>query len=119
MVIDSSLGTLCNFDTLAMTWGGIGRVRGRTGYLLHRENRGNCPPKKLSVKLQGISKFCQNTGKLVCSSCKFPDSRGKRKHRKFENDLSGYPVDGLHVNLGYFRKIPFPRLGKQKINYYY
>ena len=27
---------------------------------------------------QGIWKFCQNTGNLVCSSCKFADSRVKR-----------------------------------------
>ena len=35
----------------------------------------------LSGKIQGIWKFCQNTGKtqhLVCSGCKFPDSKGKR-----------------------------------------
>ena len=30
------------------------------------------------VKKQGIWKFCQNTGNLVGSSCKFPDSKGKR-----------------------------------------
>ena len=32
----------------------------------------------LSGKTQGIWKFCQNTRNLVCSSCKFPDSKGKR-----------------------------------------
>ena len=35
----------------------------------------------LSGKTQGILKFCQNTGKtgnLVCSSWKFPDSKGTR-----------------------------------------
>ena len=32
----------------------------------------------LSGKTQGIWKFCQNTGNLVCSSCKFPDSKSKR-----------------------------------------
>ena len=31
-----------------------------------------------SGKTQGFWKFCQNTGNLVCSSCKFPDSKGKR-----------------------------------------
>ena len=31
----------------------------------------------LSGKTQGIWKFCQNTGNLVCSSCKFPDYKGK------------------------------------------
>ena len=30
----------------------------------------------LSGKTQGIRKFCQNTGNLVCSSCQFPDSKG-------------------------------------------
>ena len=29
----------------------------------------------LSGKTQGIWKFCQNTGNLVCSICKFPDSK--------------------------------------------
>ena len=33
--------------------------------------------KILSGKTQGIWKFCQNTGNFVCSSCKFPDSKGK------------------------------------------
>ena len=30
------------------------------------------------AKTQDIWKFCQNTGNLVSSSCKFPDSKGKR-----------------------------------------
>ena len=34
--------------------------------------------KSLSGKTQGIWKLWENTGNLVCSSCKFPDSRGKR-----------------------------------------
>ena len=29
--------------------------------------------KNLSGKTKGIWKFCQNTGNLVCPSCKFPD----------------------------------------------
>ena len=33
--------------------------------------------KSLSGKTQGIWKFYQNMGNLVCSSCKFPDSKGK------------------------------------------
>ena len=33
--------------------------------------------KSVSGKTQGILKFCQNTGNFVCSSCKFPDSKGK------------------------------------------
>ena len=36
------------------------------------------PTKSLSGKTQEILKLCQNTGNLVCSSCKFPDSKGKR-----------------------------------------
>ena len=40
--------------------------------------QGKWQKKSLSGKTQGIWKFCQNTGNLVCSSCKFPDSKGKR-----------------------------------------
>ena len=47
-----------------------------TGYPLHRENRENGQRNSLSGKTQGIWKFCQSTGNLVCSSCKFPDSKG-------------------------------------------
>ena len=40
--------------------------------------QGKWPEKKsLSGKKQGIWKFCQNTGNLVYSSCKFPDSKVK------------------------------------------
>ena len=35
-------------------------------------------PVKEKTGNQGIWKSCQNTGNLVCSSCKFPDSKGKR-----------------------------------------
>ena len=50
-----------------------------SGYPLHRENRENGKKKKsLSGKTQGIWTFCENTGNLVCSSCKFPDSKGKK-----------------------------------------
>ena len=35
----------------------------------------NGQKKSLSGKTQGIWKFCQNTGNLVCSSCKFPGSK--------------------------------------------
>ena len=38
-------------------------------------------------KTHGILKFCQNTGNLVCSSCKFPDSQGKR-YLKFAGKIS-------------------------------
>ena len=48
------------------------------GYPLHRENRENGQNNSLSGKTQGIWKFCQNIEILVCSSCKFPDSKGKR-----------------------------------------
>ena len=47
------------------------------GYPRHRENRENDPKYSLSGKTQGIWKFCQNTGNLVCSSCKLHDSKGK------------------------------------------
>ena len=40
-----------------------------TGYPLHRENRENGPKRNPS---QG------NTGNCVCSSCKLPNSKGKR-----------------------------------------
>ena len=43
---------------------------GKTGKMVKRNS--------LSGKTQGIWKFCQNTGYLFCSSCKFPDSKGKR-----------------------------------------
>ena len=39
--------------------------------------QGKWQKKSLSGKTQGIWKFCQNTGNLVCSGCKFPDSKGK------------------------------------------
>ena len=45
-----------------------GGVYLEAGYPLHRENREN--DKKKSGKTQGIWKFCQNTGILVCSSCR-------------------------------------------------
>ena len=38
--------------------------------------QGKWEKKSLSGKTQGIWKFCQNTGNFVCSSCKFPDSKG-------------------------------------------
>ena len=43
------------------------------GYPLHRENRVNGQGDSLSGKTQGIWNFSQNTGNLVCPSCKFPD----------------------------------------------
>ena len=48
------------------------------GSLLHRETKQIGQTKSLSGKTQGILKFCQNTGNFVYSSCKFPDSKGKR-----------------------------------------
>ena len=40
--------------------------------------QGKLPKNSLSEKTQGIWKCCQNTLNLVCSSCEFPDSEGKR-----------------------------------------
>ena len=48
------------------------------GYPRHRENRENGKKKSLSGKTQGNWKFCQNTGNLVCSNWKFPDSKDER-----------------------------------------
>ena len=48
-----------------------------SGSPLHRDKRENGHNRSLSGKTQGIWKFCQNTSNLVCSSCKFPDSKGK------------------------------------------
>ena len=48
------------------------------GYPVHRESRENGQNNSLLGKTQGIWKSYQNTGNLVCSSCKFPDSKGKR-----------------------------------------
>ena len=39
---------------------------------LHRENKENGQKNSL------LGKCCQNTGNLVCASCKFPYSKGKR-----------------------------------------
>ena len=50
-----------------------------SGYPLHRENRESGRKKSMSGKTQGIWKCCQNTGNLVCSSFKFPDSKAKVK----------------------------------------
>ena len=63
-----------------------------------------------SGKTQGIWKFCQNTGNLVCSRCKFPDSKGNRYFKICRNFflffsffslislLSQYCVCNSHVN---------------------
>ena len=48
-----------------------------SGYPRHMGKQGKWPKKSQSGKTQGIWKFCQNTGNFVCSSCKFPDSKGK------------------------------------------
>ena len=56
-------------------------VKDYTGYPLHRENRGNGKNKYLSGKtgnLEILPKHRENTGNLVCSSCQFPDFKGKR-----------------------------------------
>ena len=47
---------------------------------------------------QGIWKFCQNTGNFVCSSCIFPESKGKgdfnicRKHFQFSLSQISLPI---------------------------
>ena len=65
----------------------------------------------LSGKTQGILKFCQNTGNLVGSGCKFPDSKGKRyfgicsenlkkqKKRSFISLPSQFSVCNSHKSL--------------------
>ena len=47
-------------------------------YPLHRENKENGPQKIPVRENTGNLEICQNTGNLVCSSCNFPDSKGKR-----------------------------------------
>ena len=58
-----------------------------TGYPLHRENRENGQKKSLSGKTRVIWKFCQNTGNLVYSSCKFHDSKNKRHFKICRENL--------------------------------
>ena len=54
------------------------------GYPLHRKNRKMATKKSCQGKLEiSLSKLCQlkhkeNTGNVICPSCKFPDSMGKR-----------------------------------------
>ena len=49
-----------------------------SGYPRHRENREN-DQKKFPVRENTRNlKFCEKTWNLVCLSCKFPDSKGKR-----------------------------------------
>ena len=36
------------------------------------------PKRSTQGKHREFGKFCQNAGNLVCSSCKFPDSKGIR-----------------------------------------
>ena len=61
-----------------------GRAKSGTslaGYPLHRETRENGQRNSLSGKT-GILEICQkhreNTGNLVCTSCKFPDSKSRK-----------------------------------------
>ena len=57
------------------------RGRVRSGYPLHRENRENGQKKSVienTGNLEILPKHRENTGNLVCSSCKFPYSNGKR-----------------------------------------
>ena len=72
------------FDTLLLQSGKDINLRGGSIHIgslgppLYRENRENGKKKSLSGKTAVIWKVCQthrkNTGNLVCSSCKFPDS---------------------------------------------
>ena len=55
-----------------------GRAGSKQGTHYTRKTGKMVKKKSLSGKTQGILKFCQNTGNLVCSCCKFPDSKGKR-----------------------------------------
>ena len=55
-----------------------------TGYPLHRENREN--DKNKSVRK--IPKHRENTGNVVCSSCKLPDS----KHERFQYLPRKFPI---------------------------
>ena len=55
------------------------------GYPLHRENGKNkenglktFPVRENIGNLESLPKQRENTGNLVCSNCKFPDSKGKR-----------------------------------------
>ena len=43
-----------------------------SGYPLHKENR------EITGNFEILSKHRENTGNLVCSSCEFPDSKGKK-----------------------------------------
>ena len=50
-----------------------------TGYPLNRENSENGQKKNpRRGKHREFGNFAENTGNLVYSSCKFPDSKGKR-----------------------------------------
>ena len=48
----------------------LSRVPTATGKMVERNS--------LSGKTQGIRQCCQKTGISFCSSCKFPDSEGKK-----------------------------------------
>ena len=59
-------------DSVLARRGASGRVPTAQG------KRGKWPQYSLPGKTQGFWKFYQNTGNLVCSSCKFPDSKVTR-----------------------------------------
>ena len=54
--------------------------------------QGKWQKKTLSGNTQGIWVFCQNTGNLVCSSCKFPDSKGKRYYDFCRKNFKKIPL---------------------------
>ena len=67
----------CLWTTCRMTAAGRSRWQGAHGTEKTGKTGKMAKKKSLSGKTQGIWKFCQNTGNFVCSSCKFPDSKGK------------------------------------------
>ena len=59
----------------------VGHRIAHTGYPLHGENREmtkEIPFRENTGNLENLIKHRENTRSLFCSSCKFPDSKGKR-----------------------------------------
>ena len=65
-------------ELLMATMQGIVLSNSSQGTHCTRKTGKIAPKKSLSGKTQGIWKCCQNTRNLVCSSCKFPNSKDKR-----------------------------------------
>ena len=69
----------------------------RVAYLLHRENREN-GPQKIPVRDSGIlPKHRENTGHFVCSSSKFPISKGKGYCDIFCKNFHSFLVEAGYV----------------------